>query len=275
MNKFLFFLLFIAVSLGYIFEIDQLIARNFNPLTSIKEMYVNNAVKLQNNIERYFNQAATISRLQEENTNLKNFKELYLASNNELHSVLASIDTSKKTRDDIKFTKVLSYVEFDDFTKVWLDYKKEDDSILGVISNGFAAGIVVNQDNRAKALLNGNDKCNYSIFVGESKAPGIIHKSKNKHHLLAKYIPIWYKIKIGDEVVTSGMDNIFFEGLKVGKVVGIKKMQDMQEIEIEPYAKVLTQRNFFVYKNKQIPEEEIAQDKITDKKLKEASNKKP
>jgi len=265
MNKFLFFLLFIAVSLGYIFEIDQLIARNFNPLTTIKELYINNATKIQNNIERYFNQAATINRLQEENKTLKNYKELYLASNNELHSVLESIGTAKKTKDDIKFTKVLSYVKFDDFTKVWIDYKKEDDSILGIISNGFAAGIVVNQDGKAKALLNGNEKCNYSIFIGKTKAPGIIHKSKNKHNLLGKYIPIWYKVKIGDEVITSGMDNIFFEGLKVGKVVGIKKMQDMQEIEIEPYANVLTQKNFFVYKKKELPNKEK---KVEDKKVK-------
>lgn len=272
MNKFLFFLLFIAVSLGYIFEIDQLIARNFNPLTTLKKVYVNNAVKLQSNIEKYFNQAATIAKLQEENATLKNYKELYLASNNELHSVLESIDTTKNTRDDIKFTKVLSYVKFDDFTKVWIDYKKEDDSILGVISNGYAAGIVVNQDGRSKALLNGNDKCNYSIFVGETKAPGIIHKSKNRHNLVAKYIPIWYKIRVGDEVVTSGMDNIFFEGLKVGKVVGIKKMQDMQEVQIEPYAKVLTQKYFFVYKKKQLEIQSPEEDKKVEEK---ASNKKP
>ncbi|RXK04973.1 rod shape-determining protein MreC [Halarcobacter bivalviorum] len=270
MNKFLFFLLFIAVSLGYIFEIDQLIARNFNPLTTLKKVYVNNAAKLQNNIERYFNQAATIAKLQTENATLTNYKELYLASNNELHSVLEAIDANKKTEDDIKFTKVLSYVRFDDFTKVWIDYKKEDDSILGVISNGFAAGIVVNQDGKAKALLNGNDKCNYSIFVGEEKAPGIIHKSKNRHHLVAKYIPIWYNIKLGDEVITSGMDNIFFEGLKVGKVVKIKKMQDMQKVEIEPYAKVLRQKYFFVYKNKELKEEEPLKEEKS-----EASNKKP
>ena len=61
MNKFLFFLLFIAVSLGYIFEIDQLIARNFNPLNTVKEIYVNNAIKTQNSIEKYFNQASTIN----------------------------------------------------------------------------------------------------------------------------------------------------------------------------------------------------------------------
>ena len=267
MNKFLFFLLFVAVSLGYIFEIDQLIARNFNPLTSIKKIYINNAIKIQNNVERYFNQVTTIERLQQENQKLKNYKELYHSSHNELNSILEMLGETDFQKDDIKFSKVLSYIDFDNFTKVWLDYKKNDDSILGIISNGFAAGIVVNDNGRAKALLNGNDKCNYSIFVGKDKAPGIIHKAKNKNHLLAKYIPIWYKIKVGDEVVTSGMDNIFYEGIKVGKVVKIKKMQDMQTIEIEPYADVLKEKYFFVYKKT------IEKKKEKEKELLETANK--
>ncbi len=48
-----------------------------------------------------------------------------------------------------------------------------------------------------------------------------------------KYIPIWIEINLGDEVITSGMDNIFFKGLKVGKVVSINKMADQQEAFIK------------------------------------------
>lgn len=49
------------------------------------------------------------------------------------------------------------------------------------------------------------------------------------------------------------MDNIFFKGLKVGKVVSINKMADMQEAVIEPYAKVLKRRFFYIYKAKPLP----------------------
>ncbi len=52
------------------------------------------------------------------------------------------------------------------------------------------------------------------------------------------------------------MDGIFFEGLKVGKVVSIKKMQDIQEATIAPYAKVLKQKSFFVYKKTDTPKKE-------------------
>jgi len=247
MNKFLFLLLFVAVSLGYMFNIDKLITKNFNPFNSIKGFYIKNETFIQNSIEKYFNQINRINELEKKNNELENYKLLYKVSNEKLNTLINTINIPHPTTSKIKLVRVLSYVDFDNLTKVWLDMPKKNSKILGLISNGYAAGIVVNDNNRAKALLNGNEKANYSIFIGNSEAPGIIHGSKNKRNLIAKYIPIWYKIKKGDEVITSGMDNIFFEGLKVGKVISIKKMQDMQEATISPHAKVLKQRYFHIY----------------------------
>lgn len=261
MNKFIFFILFLAISLGYLFEVDEMIARNFNPFDKIKKTYINIIVSLQETTEKYFKQVTTIQELQEENKELRPYKILYESTSNELDSVLKTVNNPNSTTDQVKFVKVLSYIDFDNFTKVWLDMKKEDDSILGLISQGYAAGIVVNQKGRAKALLNGNEKCNYAIFIGDKKAPGIIHPSKNGHKLIAKYVPIWFDIKKGDEVITSGMDNIFFEGLKVGKVESIKKIQDIQEATITPYANVLKQKSFFVYKQVKEPQEEKSPEK--------------
>jgi len=248
MNKFIFFILFLAISLGYLFEVDEMIARNFNPFEKIKKTYINTVASLQETTEKYFKQVTTIQELQKENKRLRDYEILYKSSKDQLDSILQTIKNPNSTTDQVKFVRVLSYINFDNFTKVWLDMEKKDDSILGLISQGYAAGIVVNQNGRAKALLNGNEKCNYAIFIGEKKAPGIIHASKNGHKLVAKYVPIWFDIKKGDEVITSGMDNIFFEGLKVGKVESIKKIQDIQEVTIIPYANVLKQKAFFVYK---------------------------
>jgi len=254
MNKFIFFILFLAISLGYIFDVDKKFAGNINPFASLKQFYINTASSLKDTKEEYFTQVETIKRLQEENKELKNYKLKYEASKNKLDSLLASLNNNNTVTDQIRFTRVLSYINFDNYTKVWLDLEKKDDTILGIISDDYAAGIVVNQDGKAKALLNGNEKSNYAIFIGENKAPGIIHSKKNSNLLIAKFIPSWFKIKKGDEVITSGRDNIFFEGLKVGKVVSIKKMQDIQEAVILPYAKVLKQKAFFVYKKKKIEE---------------------
>ncbi len=270
MNKFIFFILFLAISLGYIFEVDKVVARNINPFDSIKKLYIDSAASLKETKDLYFNQMINIETLQKENKELKNYKLLYEASKKELDTLLETVKSPNSTTNQIKFTKVLSYIDFDDYTKVWLDLEKKDNSILGVISDEYAAGIVVNKDGKAKALLNGNEKSNYAIFIGENKAPGIIHASKKGHLLVAKFIPNWFDIKKGDEVITSGMDNIFFEGLKVGRVVSIKKMQDIQEATIMPYAKVFKQKAFFVYKKiqKEKPKKEILKKELTGKVIK-------
>ncbi|MEO1938539.1 MAG: rod shape-determining protein MreC, partial [Sulfurimonas sp.] len=41
----------------------------------------------------------------------------------------------------------------------------------------------------------------------------------------------------GDEVTTSGLDNIFFPGLKVGKVISLSKSQGYQRAVVEQYYK--------------------------------------
>lgn len=265
MNKFIFFILFIAISLGYMFEIDKTIAKNFNPFDSIKKFYVDTLTSFKESKDQYFAKMITIEALQKENKELKNYKLLYKASKKELETVLKTINNPNISTKQVKFTKVLSYIDFDNYTKVWLDLEKKDDSILGLISGNYTAGIVVNQNGKAKALLNGNEKSNYAIFIGKDKAPGIIHASKDGYHLLAKFIPNWFEIKKGDEVISSGMDNIFFEGLKVGRVVSIKKQQDIQEATILPYAKVLKQKTFFVYKSTTKKKEQVKSKEKTTK----------
>jgi rod shape-determining protein MreC len=252
MNKFIFFLVFVAVSLGYVFELDKVIATNFNPFTSIKKFYIDTSISIVNTTQKYFYQVTTIQTLQKENADLKTYKILYQSANNRLNNIKENLGVEKEYEEKVTFSHVLSYISFDDFTKVWLDYTMEDSKILGLISKNYAAGIVVNDNNKAKALLNGNEKCNYAVFIGDNKAPGIIHASGKQGLLKIKYIPIIYEVNEGDEVITSGMDNIFFEGLKVGKVLSITKMQDMQEALIQPYAHVLKEENFFIYRKNDI-----------------------
>ena len=66
------------------------------------------------------------------------------------------------------------------------------------------------------------------------------------------------------------MDNIFFEGLKVGRIVEENKLPDMRTAVIKPYANVLKKKYFYTYKhyshNKKEKIEEI-------KEVKKATNK--
>lgn len=251
MRKFLFVLLFIIAGLSYLFEVDELLAKKFTFLNDFKISYINKFINISNSFEKHFNQASTIENLKSENNELKQYKLLYSVSQNQLDAVkefLVQIELSQ-LKPKIELVKVLSYINFNDFTKVWLDKIPEDDEILGLITENYAAGIIVNKNGRSVGLLNGNKDSSYAVFVGENKVPGIVTAAKKQDELLIKYIPIWSEISKGDEVITSGMDNIFFEGLKVGIVTEIKDFPDMKIATVKPHVNVLKKKYFYSFKN--------------------------
>lgn len=251
MRKFVFFLLFCAVGLSYLFKVDELIVSKFSFFNDIKVAYINKILYFSSLTEKYFEQANTIEKMRIENNELKEYKTLYTKTQTQLDNLKEFISTSnpQDTNLQLNLAKVLSYINYNDFTKVWLDQKKDDDTILGLITENYAAGIVVENNGQSMALLNGNKECSYAVFIGTEKIPGIVTSSKNGKDLLVKYIPIWSEIKVGDEVITSGMDNIFFEGLKVGLVEEITSLPDMKIAIVKPYANVLKKKYFFTYKH--------------------------
>jgi rod shape-determining protein MreC len=96
------------------------------------------------------------------------------------------------------------------------------------------AGIVIQHKGKPLALLNRDIKSSYAVQIGKNLAPGIVHGNNGKN-LVVKFIPAWFEVSQGDEVVTSGLDNIFFKGLKVGRVISITSSQGYQNAVVEPY----------------------------------------
>ena len=251
MRKFIFAFLFIIAGLSYLFKIDELLVEKFSFVNDMKVSYINKVINFSTSVEKHFEQVNTIQKLKTENNELKEYKILYETTQNQLNTLkefLINVDIPDNN-PKIELVKVLSYISFDDFTKVWLDKKINNDSILGLITDNYSAGIVVNKDGRAVGLLNGNKDCTYAVFIGEGKAPGIITASSKQGELEIKFIPIWADLKKGDEVITSGMDNIFYEGLKVGRIIEVTDLADMKVATVKPYANVLKKKYFYTYKN--------------------------
>lgn len=251
MNKLVFLFILLIITVVYIFKKDRLLSDNYPIINELKTKYIQKVITLEEVAQTYFQQIQTIKELKIENEELVKFKSLYQSTQTQLHNLQSAIDSVRSIEEDVRLAKVLSYVDMNDFTKVWLDTPKENQKIEALIDGEYSAGIVINKSGYAQALLNGNEKCNYSVYIGENKAPGITHEHKESRYITIKFIPIWIEINIGDEVVTSGMDNIFFEGLKVGKVVRIKKMADIQEATVIPYAQVLKKEYFHIYSKKE------------------------
>lgn len=251
MRKLFFALLFLIASLSYLFEVDELLIKKFSFFNDLKISYIDKVISISSSIEKHFNQIQTIEELKAQNNELKEYKILYTSTQKQLNTLkdfLLSVELPQ-SKSTIELVKVLSYINFNDFTKVWLDRTSEDDTILGLITENYAAGIVVNKNGKSVGLLNGNKDCSYAVFIGESKNPGILTSSINQEELQIRYIPIWAEIKKGDEVITSGMDNIFFEGLKVGTITEVTNLADMKIATVKPYVNVLKKRYFYTYKN--------------------------
>ena len=182
MRKFIFAFLFLLVGLSYIFKIDELLIKKFSFLSDIKTIYMVKMMNFSTILEKYFDQANSIEKLKTENNELKEYKILYTSTQNQLDNLKDFYTKIKNpnNKPKIEFIKVLSYINYNDFTKVWLDKKVEDDTIFGLITDNYAAGIIINKDGYAVGLLNGNKDCSYAVFIGEEKAPGIITASENQ-----------------------------------------------------------------------------------------------
>lgn len=209
---------------------------------SIVEGFLDLNDYLRHKISAHFKQARQIEYLKAENKRLRYKAELTSTFANELNAILEDKNSSAYF-PKLSLVKALSYEQLNDYNKIWLDAPLYDGKIKGLISNGYTAGIVIPKDGRALALLQGDKKCAFSIYIGKDKIPGLIFG--NKEDMIIRFIPRWMHIKLGDEVYTSGLDGIFFAGVLVGTITSIKDMDAYQDATVKPY--ILTKVPSFLY----------------------------
>ncbi|MDR3347622.1 MAG: rod shape-determining protein MreC [Helicobacteraceae bacterium] len=203
---------------------------------AVKSRYFSLVFAAEEWISTYFNQAEMIQRLAEENRQLKSNQETLGAFANEVIALskLKGYDTPMGFK--VKIVRAISYAQLPDMQKIVVDYSNLAASeVRGLIYNNQTAGIVIEpMGNYAKALLNGDTACSYSVYIGESKAPGIA-MGKSDREMIVRYIPAWMNVNEGDEVVTNGLDGIFFAGVKVGTVTKVNRLNAYIEAIIKPY----------------------------------------
>jgi len=231
-----FFLLVVIILLLIKYNFNDFIKNPvLNITSSIKSYYVDTVKEWEDFKDKYINQEKSIEELKKEVASLRKRALLSSAFAGKLNSLLK--DKSDTYSPDLNITRAISYVDLANYNRVWMDFKGlKNDKIFGLLYQGYSAGIVINRDGRAMGLLQGDDKCIYSVYIGEKKLPGVIFG--NKSNMIIRYIPSWMKVNVGDEVYTSGLDNIFFEGVKVGKVTEVVKEESYTSAIVEPYAKI-------------------------------------
>jgi len=213
-------------------------------LNAIKKSYHNTTEYIQSSIEKHFFQAKTIEELKEKLQQYENNHLVMQQLAAEIHDLYVDNNSTFRLNPKVSLVKAISYQEFGDFNRLWLDMPDYNASkIYGLTFNELVAGIVINKNGKPLALLNKDPKSAYSVFIGQKNAPGIAH-GVNQESIVVNFIPSWYALQKGDEVVSSGLDNIFFKGLKVGRVISVSTSQGYQTAVVEPYYKA-TETNYF------------------------------
>lgn len=245
----LFIIFFAFIIIAYSSKgVLQSILLNFNH--AIQSSYHTTIDFISDTIQEHINQQTEIKKLKEQ---LVDYDKSILITQrlaSELQDLYKLSHSSMKSYTNIALAKTLAYSNSLDFNKIWLDMSDYNSSkMYGLIYKESVAGIVVSKNNKPLALLNSDPKCSISIYVldGKEKAPGIVHGNSDDT-LIAEYIPTWIPIHVGDEVITSGLDNIFFIGLKVGVVTEVHLSQGFQQAIIEPYYRSNRPNYFYVIK---------------------------
>jgi rod shape-determining protein MreC len=246
MNKELFsyLLVIIVLLVGAFYYSTSVQSPIISSLNSIKISYHNVTQSIEDAIDKCFFQAQKIEDLKEKLQKYENNHLIVQELATQIHDLYQIENSPFRSDPKVQLVRTISYEKFGDFNRIWMDIPDYNGSVIyGLIHNELVAGIIINKNDKPLALLNKDFKSAYSVYVGGNNAPGIAN-GNNDEHLIVNFIPAWYKINVGDEVVSSGLDNIFIKGLKVGRVISVSSSQGYQNAIIDPYYK-LNNLNYF------------------------------
>ncbi len=246
MNKkaFSYFFIIIALFVGALYYNNLIQSPIISALNSIKSSYHNTIEFFENKIDKHIFQAQEIKNLKNKLQKYENNHLVMQQLASEINDMYQENNSSLITNPKVQLVRTISYEKFGDLNRLWMDIPDYNASkIYGLTYKELVAGIVISKNNKPLALLNSDIKSAYSVYVGKEKAPGIAH-GNNAKNIIINFIPAWFNIKPGDEVITSGLDNIFFKGLKVGKIISVTKSQGYQNAVVEQYYKA-NEPNYF------------------------------
>jgi len=217
-------------------------------INPIKKNYKNITQDIENKSHSYLFQKEYIVKLTAENRILR--KRLleqthYIKQVKNIYNILPAL--KRYPVKNITIAETISYVKLNSFSQIILTKPKNlhPGKIYGLIQGTVVAGTARVQNNQLYGYLTSNEKCRFSVSIGESHAPGIAIGKKN-NNMIVKFIPKWYEISVGDKVVTSGLDKIFFADLPVGVVESIDEENSYKIATIKTYNDIFHPKTFFL-----------------------------
>ena len=242
--------LIITFLIVFLLKKEEKFQDNFAVLTlPLKESYLNFSNSMHHSLNQYLNQVETIKTLEDENILLR--KYLYQQKIELITSKQFNQYNENKLNgfENILRVQTISYRKLNDFSQIYLTQADAlgEDKIYGLIQKNVVAGIAIKENETLKGLLLSNPICQFSTFIGKDKTPGIA-KGIDSESIEVKFIPKWSKIKVGDKVMTSGLDNIFLPEIPVGVVTNILTKSTYKTAIVKTYADVLHPNFFYLVK---------------------------
>ena len=236
-NKTLFFVTIVFLTYhivnNFFYDLTPKFLIEFNSQIQKKYLDIETYIKLFNNFKTFEEENQQL-KLQNQQLKLRN--QVLKSQQNYLFEALEYKNFKQLHVDNYLLNAIfpLKYPEYGTVLKILTRSSQSDlinyNQIYGVVKNSFAIGILRNNI----LYLNQHNKTSYSVYIGLDKIPAIIH-GKNSLIMEAKFIPEWFDVSNGDEVITSGIDDIFPFGIKVGRVVNVERAKGYFIAEVKPY----------------------------------------
>ncbi|MDY0361621.1 MAG: rod shape-determining protein MreC [Desulforegulaceae bacterium] len=105
-----------------------------------------------------------------------------------------------------------------------------------IVPEGVVGQVIKVSKNYSKVLLITDRMSGVDCLIQSSRGRGVVSGTGNDLCIF-KYILRKFDVNSGDHVITSGMDKIFPKGLRVGKVVNVKRKDSgiFQDVDIMPF----------------------------------------
>ena len=217
-------------------------------INPVKQSYQNFTQDLEDKSQSYIFQKESIEKLSKENRILRKrlLEQLhYIEQVKNIYQILPKL--SRLPVPSVSIVETISYVKLNSFSQIILTTPKglQNNRLYGLMQGHVVAGIARMKSNQLFGYLTSDNKCRFSVFIGENKAPGIA-LGVAENEMLVKFIPKWHKINAGDKVVTSGLDGIFFENVPVGIVTKVEVQSSYTVAHIKTYSDVFHPKTFFL-----------------------------
>ena len=186
-----------------------------------------------------------LSRVQEENGDLRRIISSLREENNRLREGLMSEERIKKLvgwQSEHPYSSLMARVYArgpSGWFKTVLVNKGENDGVIKdmpvATSEGVVGRVIEASADTAKVLLIIDANSAVDVIVQRSRAQGIV-EGRVEEVCILKYVQKNEEVQVGDKVITSGLGGIFPKGLVVGTVTNVDRKRPgiFQYIEVTP-----------------------------------------